>query len=183
MSNSSEQDSSSVHEIVASEPRLSKTQIFSFQRLLKTADTMTDSYFRLKGINKKRRLECRFGPASKKRDMDGVKLGFGDSSDDEDEGEEDAAAETAEPVDTQVCRALVKTLCALTSTEEPGRLETPQQAMRWASNTLLQYKQATVDKTRRESQLYVFDTDQTMAAFKLMTELNSLLSQTRTKAQ
>jgi hypothetical protein len=180
MSNSSEQECSSVHEIVASEARLSKSQIFSFQRLLKTADTMTDSCFRLKSINKKRRLECKFGPATKKRVVDGVKLGFGDSSDDD---EEDAEAETAEPVDTQVCRALVKTLCALTSAEEPGRLETPQQAMRWASNTLLEYKKATVDKTRRESQLYVFNTDQTMAAFKLMTELNSLLSQTRTKAQ
>ena len=160
-------------EIVASRSRLTKTQIFAFKKLFATADAVTNSYFELKRSHNKRRMECELGPARKKHQ---VKIGFSDSSG-EGEGDEQEDGNT----DALICKALIKTISTLSSNEEPGRLETPEQAMRWASNCLLNYKKATVDKTRRETQTYVFDTEQTMSAFKLMSELNELLSQARSR--
>lgn len=160
-------------EIVASRPRLTKTQMFAFKKLFATADAVTNSYFELKRSHNKRRMECELGPARKKHQ---VKLGFSDSSEEGEEGEQEDSN-----TDALICKALIQTIATLSSNEEPGRLESPEQAMKWASNCLLNYKKATVDKTRRETQTYVFDTEQTMSAFKLMSELNEVLSQARSK--
>lgn len=156
-------------EVVASQTALSPSQILHFRRLLATADGITDAYFKQKRHNKRRRIECAFGlPPT----VDFSKM-------EEDEHVEEA--DDSVTIDARIASAMVKTISVLTSSEEPGRLESEADAIKWTRDCIMNFRNSTVDKTRREEQPYVFDEKQTMQAMHLMTGLNDLLSQARTK--
>lgn len=159
---------SSIQEIVGSK---GARQSLRFEKLLNAADAITDSYFKLKKATKKRRIECAFGSHHS------TDLSIGKDGKEEDDDDDLTTPSNA----TSIAAALVKTLAILTSSEEPGRLETESDAVKWVRNCTLKFKNDIVDKTRRETQAYVFNDVQTLDAVKLISELNTILSQARTK--
>lgn len=159
-------------EVVASQTALSASQILHFNRLLATADGITTAYFKLKRDAKRRRIECAFGLPP-----------MVDFSKTEEGGDDVEEADDSVAMDSKIARAMVKTISVLTSSEEPGRLESEADAIKWTRDCIMNFRNSTVDKTRREEQTYVFDEKQTMQAMHLMTGLNDLLSQARTKPQ
>lgn len=112
-----------------------------------------------------------------------VKLGFDDDDDDDNEDNNSNKDEHTleEDASNNITRALAAAIAALTGADRPSHFTSPGHAMRWASNAILAARDKSIDEARRESQLYVLDADQTLEAMKLMSGLNDLLSQTRTR--
>ena len=111
-----------------------------------------------------------------------VKLGFDDDDDDNDDNNSNQDEHILEQdASNNITRALAAAIAALTGADKPSHFTSPGQAMRWASNAILAARDKSIDEARRESQLYVLDADQTLEAMKLMSGLNDLLSQTRTR--
>ena len=168
-----------VREIVGAPPlpatRLHGSQLVSFQRSLEIADQMTLAYFATRGDAQKRKREdtIKVGTAAEKAPL--VDLGFdedGVGGKDDVDGEDGVSGEV-------MLSAILKTVAAMTNSDPPDEFETVGSAMKWVKNAVLKEKNEAVDSTRREGQLYTLDPDQTTTALDLMTQLNTLLSQTR----
>lgn len=158
-----------------------RTQILNFERIMSVADELSKSAFDERRRMKKRRMR---DTESTSVAQPIVKLGFDD--DDEDNDNEDNNSNQYEHTSEQdasnnITRALAAAIAALTGADKPSHFTSPGEAMRWASNAILAARDKSIDEARRESQLYVLDADQTLEAMKLMSGLNDLLSQTRTR--
>ena len=177
--------SAGIPEIVAPNPRMTPKQMFNFEKLLATSDAVAASMFEHRRSERKRKRECQFGKAESKHADLKLKV---DKPSDKQETQQETQQDTQGEGDSthceshkQIATALVKSISCMTGCEEPGRLENASDAMKWVRDAILQSKHKTIDDVRREQQVYVLDADQTLAAMKLMEQLNDLLSNTRTR--
>lgn len=111
---------------------------------------------------------CAIGPAPTQQSAARVQLGFGDSSDEEEE--------EGVPHDTAIARALVRTISATTGVELPNGLKTTNEAVSWASSAILEARAAAITSARREKYNHILDPEQTIQAMHLIGKLNTLLS-------
>ena len=136
---------------------------------MEAADATTDSVFQAR----KRLREaaetspCAIGPAPSASDVPRVTLGFGDSSDDE---EEEGVSH-----DTAIARALVRTIAATTGAAAPDKIKNTQEAITWASRSIIEARSAAITSTRRERYNHTLDTEQTLQAMNLIKNLNCVL--------
>ena len=179
---SSSAETSTPREIVGQDSKstVTQAQLLHFERILLAADDISKSAFDAKRAFKKRKMDVMLGSGRGTQQQavlatPHVKLGFGD-----DDSEEENK-ENGDDMETSVAQALAKTISALTGADLPVRFESAGMAMRWATNSILAARDKSIDDARRETQSYVLDSNQTLTAMKLMSGLNDLLSQTRTR--
>jgi hypothetical protein len=163
--------------IIGSTPK--RAQILNFERIMSVADELSKSAFEERRKMRKRKMQDTESTTSVAQPI--VKLGFDDDDDNDNDNDNQDEHTSEENTSNNITRALAAAISALTGAEKPSHFTSPGGAMRWASNAILAARDKSIDEARRESQLYVLDADQTLEAMKLMSGLNDLLSQTRTR--